>query len=102
MTEQQIEQLAAKDNPMPDGLTPPEQLLFQNLRMIYKEYKSGMPKNICQETKKKVLQSHKAYMDANDNFAMWTVVSWAMNEYHDEKSFENADKLFDAVCKFAY
>lgn len=39
MTPDEIERLAAKDQPMPDGLTPPQVMLYQTFAALYARYR---------------------------------------------------------------
>ena len=41
MTDKEIEALAKKGTPMPNNATLADTLFYQNLRLLYREYKSG-------------------------------------------------------------
>lgn len=42
MTEKEIEVFAKKGTPMPDNATLADTLFYQNLRLLYREYKEGI------------------------------------------------------------
>lgn len=59
MSTEELEKLAAKGEQMPDGLTAPEQLLFQSLRQLYALYKTGrIKKEWAKAEKTKILQEY--------------------------------------------
>ena len=41
MTEKEIEALAKKNTPLPEGATLAERLFYRNLRQLYREYREG-------------------------------------------------------------
>ena len=41
MTEKEIEALAKKNAPLPEGATLAERLFYRNLRLLYREYREG-------------------------------------------------------------
>ena len=55
MTPDEIERLAAKDQPMPDGLTPPQVMLFQTFAALYIRYRlRAIDSNEAKESKQEL------------------------------------------------
>lgn len=61
--------IAAKGDPLPDGLTSPEQLYFLSLRQIYRDYRSGALE--LEQAKTEKLKAVDAYMDNMFNYQLY-------------------------------
>ena len=102
----EYEREAARDDPMPDGLSLAEQQTFQAIRYLYAVYRA---KRITQaqaaQEKAKVLrelrmmQEKEALMEKSyaKQTAMWKDVEAAANRYSLDKTIENADKLIESI-----
>ena len=82
--------IAAKGDPLPDGLTSPEQLYFLSLRQIYRDYRSGSLE--LEQAKAEKLKAVDAYMD---NMFMYNLYE------HHAKLEEIFHKEFqrEGICK---
>ena len=78
MTPDEIERLAAKDQPMPDGLAPPQVMLFQTFAALYIRYRlRAIDSNEAKESKRKILS---AYQRMNDEYNQYIAIC---KEYQD-------------------
>lgn len=98
----EIEDLAFRDEPMPKGLNAAEQLLFLQLRYLYRYARLiRMPRDRGRREKAKLLQEFQKraaqvrHMEKSD--AMWREIEAAGNRYGTEPTIENADAFYRAV-----
>ena len=87
---------------MPDGLSYPDQILYLELRMLYRQY---FQKTIDRETatkeKKKLLNEYKCYKYQDEMGKEWVEIirltELARAEYRKNPCHENAMKLIDII-----
>ena len=72
MTPDEIERLAAKDQPMPDNLTPPQVMLYQTFAALYTRYKLRTIDN--DEAKSLKLSILSAYKRMNDDYNQFLTI----------------------------
>lgn len=78
MTPDEIERLAAKDQPMPDKLTPPEVMLFQALASLYGRYRLRLiDKPTAQKEKKKI---YSAFKRMNEEYRQFIEINKFLQE----------------------
>ena len=69
MTPDEIERLAAKDQPMPDNLTPPQVMLYQTFAALYIRYRlRAIDNNEAKENKRKILSAYRRMDDEYNQF----------------------------------
>ena len=69
--------MAAKLLPMPDGLTQPEQLLYKSLCLLYREYRSRQITE--QQAKQEKKELYRTYIDNAYQVDLW---QWNMKISH--------------------
>ena len=87
---------------MPNGLSYPDQILYLELRMLYKQY---FQKTIDRETatkeKKKLLDEYKVYQFREELEKQWVEIirmtELARAEYRKNPCHENAMKLIEII-----
>ena len=63
-----LERSAASGHSLPDGLRPPEQLLFLSLRHIYRDfYADLLTREQAHQEKEQVMQQYRLYADMLDD-----------------------------------
>lgn len=68
LTPDLLERTAAAGNALPDGLRPPEQLLFLSLRHIYRDYYAGLlTREQAHREKEQTMQQYRRYADMLDD-----------------------------------
>lgn len=69
MTPDEIERLAAKDQPMPDGLTPPQVMLYQTFAALYIRYRlRAIDNDEAKRLKRTILTAYKRMDDEYNQF----------------------------------
>ena len=87
---------------MPDGLSYPDQILYLELRMLYKQY---FQKVIDRETaikeKKKLLDEYRCHQYREEMGNHWVEIirltDLARCEYKKNRTLENADRLIEII-----
>lgn len=93
---------AMHGDPMPPGLTFPDQLMFQALSLLYARYRA---KTITREQasveKKQLLREHEAFVyhwKLGDHYVeVINRTEAARTAYRKNRTIENADKLLQAI-----
>lgn len=93
-----FERQAMNGDPMPDGLTSPEQTMYLQLRMLYHQYRNGLVSREQAKEEKRLLcvefekNKHKEKM-----YRYWVEQTKRTerykNAYMKNKTIENADRL---------
>lgn len=95
MMQEELERLAAKSEPLPDGLTLPEQWLYLSLRLLYKEHKAGMV------TREQAAKEKRAILDqyelAKLHYSAYQQTTERTNRYG--YLFAEAEKSGCDVCR---
>lgn len=98
----EFEVSAARGDPMPDGLSQPDQLLYNALAILYARYRSGfITRERAAQDKGKLLyewERNRTRLESTDRLAKWHAdlmrnIEAAQNEYRKNPSIEAADKL---------
>ena len=87
---------------MPDGLSYPDQILYLELRMLYRQY---FHKVIDRETaikeKKKLLDKYRCYQYREEMGNHWVEIirltDLARCDYKKNRTIENADRLVEII-----
>lgn len=87
---------------MPDGLSYPDQILYLELRMLYRQY---FQKVIDRETaikeKKKLLDEYRCYQYREEMGNHWVEIirltDLARCDYKKNRTIENADRLVEII-----
>ena len=87
---------------MPGGLDVQDQILFLQLRLLYRSYKNGeISRDMAKSEKKKLLAEYRKSTVANESRKRWVELikrtEEARSEYRREKSIENADRLLKSI-----
>lgn len=85
-------------DPMPGGLTSPEQTMYLQLRMLYHQYRNGLVSREQAKEEKRMLckefdknqHKEKMYQHCVEQTKR---TEWYKNTYMKNKTIENADKL---------
>lgn len=103
------EQDAARNNPMPSGLSQPEQLLYQSLCVLYSRYRRGeISREQAADEKQKLLSACEAnekhvefvYKTSTYYANLRTRVNAAQTEFRKNPTVENAKKFSDCLDGF--
>lgn len=96
-------EVAAKDQmPMPDGLSFPDQLMYQTLRLLYKQYMSQyISKLDAQRERLKMIDQYRVMVFREDAGARWVELikktEIARSAYRKNPTIENANALVEAI-----
>lgn len=102
----ELERQAANGEPLPDGLTLEDQLLFLSLRNLYKAYRNGfIGKENATAEKGKLMYEHERRQRienmnrrcAKHTTDMWASIGAQARDYAKNRSLETADKLLRAI-----
>lgn len=102
----EFEHQAMNNEPLPDGLSMEDQLLYLCLRNLYASFRSrAIAKEQGAEEKGKLLYEHGRRIRLRDlrlkgskhTAAMWASIGRYTAEYRKERTLENADKLLGAI-----
>lgn len=77
---EELNGMAAKLMPLPDGLTQPEQLLYKSLCLLYREYRGG--KISAEQAKAEKQKLYKAYINAAYDLDLWHTYAEICKAYH--------------------
>lgn len=87
---------------MPDGLSYPDQILYLELRMLYRQYyQKIIDRETATKEKKKLLDEYKVYQFREELEKQWVEIirltELARAEYRKNPCHENAMKLIDVI-----
>lgn len=106
MTELPYERQAMANEPLPEGLSMAEQLLYLRLRTLYQlHYMGKMDREEARETKYRMIaecEEAKRLEEYGNELAkyradMFRDIEFAATRYRKHRSIENADLLLDAL-----
>lgn len=106
MTEIPYERAAMNGDPMPDGLSMEDQLLYLSLRNLYASFRSGtISREHGSAEKGKLLYEHGrrvrlhnvSLRGSKHTAAMWGSIAKYTHAYRKDRTVENADKLLEAI-----
>lgn len=98
----QYEQQAARGDIMPDGLTQPDQLLYQSMAILYARYRAGfITRDAAVQEKGRLLyewENNRARLESAGVLAEWNAklrreIESAQNAYRRAPSMETAENL---------
>lgn len=101
-TAEELEDLAYKQEPMPDLRSQAQVLLFQSFRGLYQyATMAGMSRELGRAEKAKILEAYRINKFLEDmqerTNRMWKRIEAASSEYRKSPSVEAADKLVEAI-----
>lgn len=101
-TELSFERAAMRGDPMPDGLSFPDQLMFESLALLYTRYQlKSIPRDQAQNDKKKLMDEYRIFSSKWELGNHWNEIikrtETARNNYRKNRTLENADKLLQAL-----
>ena len=87
---------------MPNGLSYPDQILYMELRMLYRQYfQKVIDRETATKVKKKLLDEYKVYQFREVLEKQWVEIirltELARAEYRKNPCHENAMKLIDII-----
>lgn len=106
MTDDQISQLAAKQEMPPDGMTYVDWLLWYMLRDIYRDFKSGKldaqkgaerKRHALEVWEKESFRVRQLNELADSAGKLWKRIEIAGCNYRKDRTLENADALMKAI-----
>lgn len=106
MSEHDLEKLAAKNAPMPEGLDAAEQILYQSLTLLHRRYRQGMMDSAA--AKRERYEIIKQYEINRSNVTIWqrSMNRWKelegpVHDYLQEPTIGKANRIIDMVygCK---
>ena len=97
-----FERAAMRGDPMPEGLTGAEQLLFQSLALLYARYHAGQIDRDAAKREKALLERTYRVRSADcvlwaRTAAMWAALEGPMAIYNREKTIEHAERCFEVL-----
>ena len=98
----EYEQQAMNGAEMPDGLDYADQIMFQQLRLLYKSVRNGViPRDVGIQEKKKFMREYernKRGIKAMNYYINYiSDTQQARIDYNKNKTLENADKIVKAI-----
>lgn len=102
----QYEQQAARGDAMPDGLTQPDQLLYQSMAILYARYMAGfITRDAAAQEKGRLLyewERNRTRLESADRLAEWHAklrreIEAEQNAYRRAPSMETAENLSKAL-----
>lgn len=96
------ERAAMHGDPMPTGLTFPDQLMFQELSLLYARYRfKTISREQASAEKKQLLREHEAFVHRwklGDHYVeLINRTEAARTAYRKDRTLENADALLRAI-----
>lgn len=96
------ERLAMQNAPMPDGLSSPDQLMYQALCLLYTRYRlKTISREQASNEKRQLLREHEKFLyrwAMGDRYVQLVrETEGARCEYRKNRTIENADKLLKRV-----
>lgn len=107
MNQIQLEKLAARNGPMPEGLNGAEQILYQGLCLLHKRYGAGQIDTAAAHREK--IEMLQAYGRAEQDLrayekgrVKWDELSRLVQDYRQSPTLGKANKIIEFVygCKF--
>lgn len=89
---EQLSEIARKGQPMPEGLLSPEQLLFQSMRLLYKQFSVGIIEiETAKSEKREIIRAY------TDNMYSYDLYKW---QAHHETVFQHLSQdIKDNGCE---
>ena len=87
---------------MPDGLSYPDQILYLELRMLYRQYyQKVIDRETATKEKKKLLDEYRCYQYREEMGNHWVEIirltDLARCDYKKNRTLENADRLIEII-----
>ena len=87
---------------MPDGLSYPDQILYLELRMLYRQYfQKVIDRETATKEKKKLLDEYRVYQHREEMGNHWVEIirltDLARCDYKQNRTLENADRLVEII-----
>lgn len=87
---------------MPDGLSYPDQILYLELRMLYRQYyQKIIDRETAKKEKKKLLDEYRCYQYREEMGNHWVEIirltDLARCDYKKNRTLENADRLIEII-----
>ena len=87
---------------MPDGLSYPDQILYMELRMLYRQYfQKVIDRETATKEKKKLLDEYRCYQYREEMGNHWVEIirltDLARCDYKKNRTLENADRLVEII-----
>lgn len=87
---------------MPDGLSYPDQILYLELRMLYRQYfQKAINRETATKEKKKLLDEYRCYQYREEMGNHWVEIirltDLARCDYKKNRTLENADRLVEII-----
>ena len=87
---------------MPKGLSYPDQILYLELRMLYRQYyKKIIDRETATKEKKKLLDEYRCYQYREEMGNHWVEIirltDLARCDYKKNRTLENADRLIEII-----
>lgn len=101
-----LERIAMRNDPMPDNLSFQDQVLYQGLRYLYRQFKSGTitREQGAKEKKALLLEHSKIAQEVNyitqysKYYAnVYSALGQSATAYAKERTLEHADALYEAL-----
>lgn len=102
----ELERLAIRGEPMPDGLNLTDQWFFQSMSLLYERYHAGfIDRKIGKREKGQIVYQRDRELRQRDcdnkliqhHVAQTKAVEGAQNAYRKDRTLENADRLSAAL-----
>lgn len=102
----ELERLAMRGEPMPEGLSLTDQRFFQSLSLLYARYRAGFIDRAAGSREKgqilyqRDLEGRQREMDdklIRHHVELTRAIEGAQNAYRKERTLENADRLSAAL-----
>lgn len=102
LKELSYERAAMRNAPMPDGLTFPDQLMYQALALLYARYqRNAITRERASAEKKQLLREYEAFVSRwsmGDRYVrIIKETELAKSAYRKNRTLENADDLLRAI-----
>lgn len=99
------ERSAMRGDPMPAGLSMPDQAMYQGLSFLYARYREGRISREDAAAEKRSMLSEREKMLRWEGLSkhsaeFFKTVEWYASHYRKERTMGSADKLVDAVDGF--
>lgn len=104
----ELERAAMKNDPMPDGLCFQDQVLYQGLRYLYRQFKTGtISREQGAEEKKEILLEHNKAQQELSSVSRYSkyyaeaykALAQASSIYAKERTLEHADAMYEALYR---
>lgn len=99
MSFEEIESLVVRKLPLPEYVQPLDRATYISLRGLYRQFER---KELSHEAARTEKQQIKLEHEMMSDSGRWQYLGRTLSSYYDNRTLENADMMFNAICALGY